>query len=152
MAYRLRAFRTFRSETGGVLIHNMRTSLFLEEGRRCLHFSNYGDSSEPPSFDCCQALPKSFPRVPLHLEVPPLPVVSSAYSRPCTSPIPAALPPQMCRDRGFLIEDNECTMTEDGFKDTFGSKPSEDEPKRSEMNVVVENEHGESLGLFFPDE
>jgi len=59
---------------------------------------------------------------------------------------------QMCRDRGFLIEDNECTMTEDGFKDTFGSKPSEDEPKRSEMNVVVENEHGESLGLFFPDE
>eukprot|EP00039_Didymoeca_costata_P003894 m.70401 g.70401 ORF g.70401 m.70401 type:complete len:210 (-) comp12128_c0_seq1:2134-2763(-) len=60
---------------------------------------------------------------------------------------------QMCRDRGYKVDDKDANMTLEQFKAQFGASPSEGNPARSDLNAILEREGGDDrIGLFFPDE
>eukprot|EP00035_Acanthoeca_spectabilis_P021493 m.438536 g.438536 ORF g.438536 m.438536 type:complete len:216 (+) comp18254_c0_seq1:242-889(+) len=61
---------------------------------------------------------------------------------------------QMCNDRGYLVLDEDMTITLEQFKERFGDKPvTEQKPLRKELNFLVNHKDDESdrLYVFFPD-
>lgn len=43
----------------------------------------------------------------------------------------------MCHDRGYLVTQEELDQSLESFKETFGDKPSERRPARSELTILV---------------
>lgn len=43
----------------------------------------------------------------------------------------------MCHDRGYLVTQEELDQTLDNFKETFGDRPSERRPARSDLTILV---------------
>lgn len=59
---------------------------------------------------------------------------------------------QMCRDRGYEVDDDDVEKTLEQFKGVYGSRPSQKNPARSELNMVVRHTAGGGdLGIFYPD-
>eukprot|EP00037_Helgoeca_nana_P025527 m.281037 g.281037 ORF g.281037 m.281037 type:complete len:220 (-) comp26976_c1_seq24:5437-6096(-) len=62
---------------------------------------------------------------------------------------------QMCRDRGYEVPDEECTMSLEEFGDRFGfgsGTMGEDAPSRGDLNTTLEHPDEDGvLALFFPE-
>jgi len=61
---------------------------------------------------------------------------------------------QLCHDRGYLVTQDELDQTLDQFKHQFGDKPSERNPSRNELVVLVahNDDPTDQMFVFFPDE
>jgi DNA-directed RNA polymerase I, II, and III subunit RPABC1 len=61
---------------------------------------------------------------------------------------------QLCNDRGYLVTSDELEQTLDQFKQTYGDKPTQGEPSRSKLLVLVSHNDDASnqMYVFFPDE
>ncbi|XP_050731387.1 DNA-directed RNA polymerases I, II, and III subunit RPABC1 [Eriocheir sinensis] len=61
---------------------------------------------------------------------------------------------QLCHDRGYLVTQDELDQTLAQFKDQFGEKPSERQPARSDLIVLVahNDDPTDQMFVFFPDE
>jgi len=61
---------------------------------------------------------------------------------------------QLCHDRGYLVTQDELEQTLDQFKETYGDKPSESHPSRSDLIVLVAHidDPTDQMFVFFPDE
>ena len=44
---------------------------------------------------------------------------------------------QLCHDRGYLVTQDELDQTLDQFKQQFGDKPSEKQPSRQDLIILV---------------
>ncbi|VDK19811.1 unnamed protein product [Anisakis simplex] len=60
----------------------------------------------------------------------------------------------MCHDRGYLVTQEELDQTLDNFKETFGDKPSEGKPSRSELTILVahNDDPTDQMFVFFPED
>ena len=61
---------------------------------------------------------------------------------------------QLCHDRGYIVTSDELEQTLDQFKQTYGDKPSQGEPSRAKLIVLVSHNDDptDELYVFFPDE
>ncbi len=61
---------------------------------------------------------------------------------------------QLCHDRGYMVTSDELEQTLDQFKQTYGDRPSQGEPSRSKLIVLVShiNDPTDQLYVFFPDD
>ncbi|RNA44823.1 DNA-directed RNA polymerases and III subunit RPABC1 [Brachionus plicatilis] len=61
---------------------------------------------------------------------------------------------QMCHDRNYLVTSEELEQTLDQFKQTYGDRPSQGEPSRSRLTVLVSHnvDPGDQLYVFFCEE
>ncbi|KAH7718079.1 RPB-5 protein [Aphelenchoides avenae] len=61
---------------------------------------------------------------------------------------------QMCHDRGYLVTQEELDQTLENFKETFGDKPSERRPARSELTILVahNDDPTDQMFVFFPED
>ncbi|KAK8402435.1 hypothetical protein O3P69_000685 [Scylla paramamosain] len=61
---------------------------------------------------------------------------------------------QLCHDRGYLVTQDELDQTLAQFKEQFGEKPSERQPARSDLIVLVahNDDPTDQMFVFFPDE
>jgi DNA-directed RNA polymerase I, II, and III subunit RPABC1 len=61
---------------------------------------------------------------------------------------------QLCNDRGYLVTSDELEQTLDQFKQTYGDKPSQDEPSRNKLLVLVSHNDDATnqMYVFFPDD
>lgn len=61
---------------------------------------------------------------------------------------------QMCHDRGYLVTQDELDQDLDQFKVQFGDKPSERNPSRAELSVLVAHNEDptDQMFVFFPEE
>lgn len=61
---------------------------------------------------------------------------------------------QLCHDRGYIVTSDELEQTQDQFKQTYGDKPSQGEPNRAKLIVLVSHNDDptDQLYVFFPDE
>jgi DNA-directed RNA polymerase I, II, and III subunit RPABC1 len=60
----------------------------------------------------------------------------------------------LCHDRGYIVTAEELEQTLDQFKQTYGDKPSQGEPSRSKLVVLVSHNDDPTnqMYVFFPDE
>ena len=60
----------------------------------------------------------------------------------------------LCHDRGYLVTQDELDQTIDQFKSQFGDKPSEKQPARSELIILVahNDDPTDQMFVFFPDD
>ena len=60
----------------------------------------------------------------------------------------------LCHDRGYLVTQDELDQTIDQFKAQFGDKPSEKQPARSELIILVahNDDPTDQMFVFFPDD
>ena len=61
---------------------------------------------------------------------------------------------QLCHDRQYLVTTDELEQTLEQFKQTYGERPSQGEPSRSKLVVLVSQieNNAEQMYIFFPDE
>lgn len=61
---------------------------------------------------------------------------------------------QLCHDRGYMVTSDELEQTLEQFKQTYGDRPSQGEPSRSKLIVLVShiNDPTDQLYVFFPDD
>jgi DNA-directed RNA polymerase I, II, and III subunit RPABC1 len=61
---------------------------------------------------------------------------------------------QLCNDRGYLVTSDELEQTLEQFKQTYGDKPSQGEPSRNKLLVLVSHNDDTSnqMYVFFPDD
>lgn len=61
---------------------------------------------------------------------------------------------QLCNDRGYIVTSDELEQTLEQFKQTYGDKPSQGEPSRSKLVVLVSHNDDptDQMYVFFPDE
>lgn len=61
---------------------------------------------------------------------------------------------QLCNDRGYIVTTDELEQTLDQFKQTYGERPSQGEPSRSKLVVLVSHndDSTDQMYVFFPDE
>lgn len=61
---------------------------------------------------------------------------------------------QLCHDRGYMVTSDELEQSLDQFKQTYGDRPSQGEPSRSKLIVLVShcNDPTDQLYVFFPDD
>ncbi len=61
---------------------------------------------------------------------------------------------QLCHDRGYVVTSDELEQTLDQFKQTYGDRPSQGEPSRAKLIVLVSHidDPTDQLYVFFPDE
>ncbi|WKY03582.1 hypothetical protein Q1695_004940 [Nippostrongylus brasiliensis] len=61
---------------------------------------------------------------------------------------------QMCHDRGYLVTQEELDQTLDEFKTTFGDRPSERKPARSDLTILVahNDDPTDQMFVFFPED
>ncbi len=61
---------------------------------------------------------------------------------------------QLCHDRGYIVTSDELEQTLDQFKQTYGERPSQGEPSRSKLIVLVSHndDASDQMFVFFPDE
>ena len=60
----------------------------------------------------------------------------------------------LCHDRGYLVTQDELDQTLDHFKTQFGDKPSEKNPARSDLIILVahNDDPTDQMFVFFPEE
>ena len=60
----------------------------------------------------------------------------------------------LCHDRGYLVTQDELDQTLDQFKQQFGDKPSEKQPARSDLIILVahNDDPTDQMFVFFPDD
>eukprot|EP00045_Choanoeca_perplexa_P003300 m.29740 g.29740 ORF g.29740 m.29740 type:complete len:217 (-) comp11971_c0_seq1:69-719(-) len=60
---------------------------------------------------------------------------------------------ELCRDRGFQVDDDDISMTLDDFKHRYGSAPLEGKPARSDLNTTFKHETDptQNISIFMPD-
>jgi DNA-directed RNA polymerase I, II, and III subunit RPABC1 len=61
---------------------------------------------------------------------------------------------QLCHDRGYLVTNEELEQSLEQFKQTYGDKPSQGEPSRSKLIILVSHndDQTDQMYVFFPDE
>lgn len=61
---------------------------------------------------------------------------------------------QLCHDRGYIVMTDELEQTLEQFKQTFGDKPSQGEPSRLKLVVLVSHndDPSDQMYVFFPEE
>lgn len=61
---------------------------------------------------------------------------------------------QLCHDRGYIVTSEELEQTLEQFKATYGDKPSQGEPSRSKLVILVSHNDDptDQMYVFFPDE
>ena len=61
---------------------------------------------------------------------------------------------QLCHDRGYIVTSDELEQTLEQFKQTYGERPSQGEPSRSKLIVLVSHNDDptDQMYVFFPDE
>ena len=61
---------------------------------------------------------------------------------------------QLCNDRGYLVTSDELEQTLDQFKQTYGERPSQGEPSRNKLLVLVSHndDPANQMYVFFPDD
>lgn len=61
---------------------------------------------------------------------------------------------QLCHDRGYLVTSDELEQSLEQFKMTYGDKPSQGEPSRSKLVVLVSHNDDPTnqMYVFFPDD
>ena len=61
---------------------------------------------------------------------------------------------QMCHDRNYIVNQEELDQTLDEFKMEFGDKPSQQQPKRSDLTYLAYrySDPTDQIIVFFPDE
>ena len=61
---------------------------------------------------------------------------------------------QLCHDRGYLVTNEELEQSLEQFKQTYGDKPSQGEPSRAKLVILVSHndDQTDQLYVFFPDE
>jgi DNA-directed RNA polymerase I, II, and III subunit RPABC1 len=61
---------------------------------------------------------------------------------------------KLCDDRGYIVTSDELEQTLEQFKQTYGDKPSQGEPARSKLVVLVSHNDDptDQMYVFFPDE
>jgi DNA-directed RNA polymerase I, II, and III subunit RPABC1 len=61
---------------------------------------------------------------------------------------------QMCHDRGYIVTQDELDQTLEQFKDQFGDRPSQNQPSRALLSVLVahHNDPTDQMFVFFPEE
>jgi len=60
----------------------------------------------------------------------------------------------LCHDRGYLVTQEELDQSLEQFKVQFGDKPSEKQPARSELIILVahNDDPTDQMFVFFPDD
>ena len=60
----------------------------------------------------------------------------------------------LCHDRGYLVTQDELDQTQEQFKQQFGDKPSEKQPARSDLIILVahNDDPTDQMFVFFPDD
>ena len=60
----------------------------------------------------------------------------------------------LCHDRGYMVTSDELEQTLDQFKQTYGDRPSQGEPSRSKLIILVSHndDPADQLYVFFPDD
>jgi DNA-directed RNA polymerase I, II, and III subunit RPABC1 len=60
----------------------------------------------------------------------------------------------LCHDRGYLVTQDELDQSLDQFKQQFGDKPSEKQPSRNDLIILVahNDDPTDQMFVFFPDE
>ncbi len=60
----------------------------------------------------------------------------------------------LCHDRGYLVTQDELDQTLDQFKAQFGDKPSEKQPARQDLIILVahNDDPTDQMFVFFPEE
>ena len=60
----------------------------------------------------------------------------------------------LCHDRGYLVTQDELDQTLEQFKANFGEKPSEKQPARSDLIILVahNDDPTDQMFVFFPEE
>jgi len=60
----------------------------------------------------------------------------------------------LCHDRGYLVTQEELDQSIDQFKQQFGDKPSEKQPSRNDLIVLVahNDDPTDQMFVFFPEE
>ncbi len=60
----------------------------------------------------------------------------------------------MCNDRGYIVTTDELEQTLDQFKQTYGERPSQGEPNRGKLVVLVSHNDDatDQMYVFFPEE
>ena len=61
---------------------------------------------------------------------------------------------QLCHDRGYLVTQDELDQTLDQFKAQFGDKPSEKQPSRQDLIILVahNDDPTDQMFIFFPED
>lgn len=61
---------------------------------------------------------------------------------------------QLCHDRGYIVTSDELEQSLDLFKQMYGERPSQGEPSRSKLVVLVSHQDDptDQMYVFFPDE
>ncbi len=61
---------------------------------------------------------------------------------------------QMCHDRGYIVTQDELDQTTEQFKAHFGDKPSENNPQRSALSILVahNDDPTDQMFVFFPED
>lgn len=61
---------------------------------------------------------------------------------------------QICHDRGYMVTSDELEQSLEQFKQTYGDRPSQGEPSRSKLIVLVSHNDDptDQLYVFFPDD
>merc|ERR1712027_143493 len=60
----------------------------------------------------------------------------------------------LCHDRGYLVTQDELDQTLDQFKQQFGDKPSEKQPSRQDLIILVahNDDPTDQMFVFFPED
>lgn len=60
----------------------------------------------------------------------------------------------LCHDRGYMVTSDELEQTLDQFKATYGDRPSQGDPSRSKLIILVSHndDPADQLYVFFPDD
>uniref|UniRef100_A0A8R1DI98 DNA-directed RNA polymerases I, II, and III subunit RPABC1 n=1 Tax=Caenorhabditis japonica TaxID=281687 RepID=A0A8R1DI98_CAEJA len=61
---------------------------------------------------------------------------------------------QMVHDRGYLVAQDELDQPLEAFKETFGDRPSEKKPARSDLTILVahNDDPADQMFVFFPED
>ncbi|GAB6028878.1 DNA-directed RNA polymerases I, II, and III subunit RPABC1 [Chamberlinius hualienensis] len=61
---------------------------------------------------------------------------------------------QLCHDRGYLVTQDELDQSLEQFKQQFGDRPSERQPSRNELTILVahNDDPTDQMFVFFPEE
>lgn len=60
----------------------------------------------------------------------------------------------LCHDRGYMVTSDELEQTLEQFKQTYGDRPSQGDPSRSKLIILVSHndDPADQLYVFFPDD
>jgi DNA-directed RNA polymerase I, II, and III subunit RPABC1 len=61
---------------------------------------------------------------------------------------------QLCYDRGYIVTSEELEQSLEQFKETYGDRPSQGQPNRSQLILLVahNDDPTDQMFVFFPDE